>query len=304
MTLPTIRNVDDAKRAARVAFYTATDRSTWTNLPWWPQRRARWDQVASSPSSGTAAKLAPPKSEAPRDQKAARQQGSDYVIHGSFGVKVAHSDDILLDEVARGIRRGSYERTEATQVGKLVEPGDRVIELGAGLGFLSALVISTIEVADYVAVEADPRLRDVIHRTHELNGLSGPLTVESCVATCGTDLIEAGTVDFFVSKKFCASSLHTVGRLKHTVSVPVVPLVDLIERHGSNVLVCDIEGAESDIFNGTDLGSIDKVMMEIHPRVLGQSGMLDLFRHLCEAAFVYDADLSIGNVVCFRKLPA
>jgi FkbM family methyltransferase len=226
------------------------------------------------------------------------------MVHGAFKLKIAYSNEVLLDEVVGGIERGSYERTEGNQVQRLVVTDDRVIELGAGLGFLSALVMSTTNVADYVAVEADPRLRDVIERTHELNGVTGPLTIESCVATCSDALIESGSVDFFVSKKFCASSLREVGRLKHTVKVPVVSLRELIDTHRSNVLICDIEGAETDIFNGTDLGTIEKVMMEVHPNLIGQEGMQQIFKSLVEHDFVYDADVSMGNVVCFRKLAA
>lgn len=234
----------------------------------------------------------------------ARAKRRGYVVHGIFKLKIAYADGILVESVIEGIEKGAYEGPEARQARNLIAEGDRVIELGAGLGFLSALIMRSTKVGDYVAVEADPRLPDVIRRTHELNGVDGPLSIKPCIATCSEEMIRRGTVDFHVSKRFCASSLSEVGRLKHTVKVPVVPLTDIISERHSNVLLCDIEGAETDVFNGTDLGTIEKILMEIHPNKLGQSGVRQVLRNLDRLDFVFDTQLSSGKVMGFRKLGA
>jgi len=224
------------------------------------------------------------------------------VVHGEFKLKVAYKADVISDRVIDTIEKGAYERFEGRRSKNFVVDGDRIVELGSGLGFLSALIMTNHAIADYQLVEADPRLVEMIERTHALNNVSGPKTINSCVATCHAEMIADGSVDFFVGEKFCASSLMGARNLKHTVQVPVVSLPDLIAEHESNVLLCDIEGSEVDIFNGTPLDGINKVLMELHPHRIGQEGVRDIWRSLDAQDFVYDADGSAGGVCAFRRL--
>ena len=116
-------------------------------------------------------------------------------------------------------------------------------------------------------------------------------------------MIAAGTVDFFVGEKFCASSLLGAKNLKHSVAVPVVSLPDLIRENRSNVLIADIEGAETDILNGTPLNGIERILIEIHPHRIGLDGVRAVFRNLDDLGFAYDIDASSGEVCGFRLDP-
>lgn len=247
---------------------------------------APWDRVGSGSARESAV------------ERAARL---GYVVHGEFKLKLAYDENVLSEQVIETIERGGYERFEGRRSREFVVAGDRVIELGAGLGFLSALIMSTTDVADFQLVEADPRLASVIRRTHALNNVNGPSTIHSCVATCDAELIDAGEVDFHVGAKFCASSIMGARKRKNTVKVPVVSLPDLISEHDSNVLLLDIEGAETGIFNGTPLGSIERIIMEIHPHRIGDQAVRDIFRHLDALGFVYDMTASAGGVVGFHR---
>ena len=93
--------------------------------------------------------------------------------------------------------------------------------------------MSTTKVDDYQLVEADPRLADVIRRTHELNGSRRSGDDSDCVATCDPALIGRGEVEFYVGAKFCASSLLGARNPKQTVTVPVISLPELIRENGS-----------------------------------------------------------------------
>ena len=95
-----------------------------------------------------------------------RAERLGYVEHGEFGLKLAYDPDVLTEDMVDTIERWRYERFEGRRSRDFVVDGDRVIELGAGLGFLSALIMSTTKVDDFQLVEADPRLADVIRRTH------------------------------------------------------------------------------------------------------------------------------------------
>lgn len=238
------------------------------------------------------------------EKPAERARRLGYVEHGEFPYRIAYREDIVSDKVVDTIRLGHYERFEGRRSRRFVADGDRVVELGGGLGFISTVIMDHHAVADYQVVEADPRLTEMIRRTHRLNRIEGPLTINSCVATCGEDLLRAGTVTFHVGSKFCASSLLEMAdaKLKHTVEVPVVSLADMIATHRSNVLICDIEGAEVDVFNGTPLPTLTKILAELHPHRIGQSGIRELFRCLDAIGFVYEGDSSSGNVAAFRRL--
>jgi FkbM family methyltransferase len=225
-----------------------------------------------------------------------------HVPHGEFGTLIAYDPEIVSNGVLDAIERGAYERFEARRAKSFVDEGARILELGAGLGFLSALILSCKRVEDYQLVEADPRLPPMMRRTHELNGVVGKVEIHSCVATCDTRTIAAGEVDFFIDQKFSASSVLGVRNSAHTVKVPAVSLPALIEQHRSTVLIADIEGAETEIFNGTPLGTIEKILIELHPHRIGQRGVGDVFRNLDRLGYVYEPAASASYVCGFRRL--
>jgi FkbM family methyltransferase len=236
------------------------------------------------------------------DQIVDRARHAGYVKHGEFGIKLAYDEDIVSPTLVERIARGRYERYEGRFSRQFVVDGDRVIELGAGLGFLSALLMSTIKVDDYQLVEADPRLAEVISRTHQLNDIAGPCTIRSCVATCDPELLSRGEVPFHIGEAFCTSSLLGAKKPIQTVTVPVVSLPEMISEHRSNVLIADIEGSEAGVFNGTPLGSIERILMEIHPHRIRDDGVRRIFRDLDELGFVYDINVSAGRVLGFRRV--
>ena len=245
----------------------------------------------------------PPAPSPPREPRPEKARRRGYIYHGEQKYKIAYDPDVITDAVIDTISDGHYERFEARRAAQMIEDGDRVIELGAGLGFLSTLILDRKQVTDYQAVEADPRLPAMIQRTHDLNDVRGPLTIHNVVATCDKTMIDAGTVEFHVGEKFCASSLlGTVSARKHTVQVPVVSLTDMIRKQQSNALILDIEGAEAGVINGTPLDGINKILMETHPHRLGPAGIRDLFRNLDAQGFMYVGEWSAGHVTGFRRV--
>lgn len=255
------------------------------------RRAAKWSRSVADRLAAASAEESPTE----------RAQRLGYVVHGEFGVKIAYEADVISDRVIETIEGGHYERFEGRRSKTFLADGDRVVELGAGLGLLSTLIMSSKKIADYQLVEADPRLPVVMERTHELNGVSGPAHINSCVATCNQSMIEDGKVDFHVGDKFCASSLYGARNLKHTVEVPVISLTELIQEHKSNVLIADIEGGEVDLFTGEGFDNIDKILMEIHPARIGQSGVREIFRDLDRLGFVFHAQASAGAVCGFTR---
>jgi hypothetical protein len=87
--------------------------------------------------------------------------------------------DVILDtdfpcisqSMRSRLRSGRYERSEFEVIPRLIDEGDRVLEPGGGIGFVSTLFHKTKKGRDLVVVEAHPGLIPVINLTHTLNAV-------------------------------------------------------------------------------------------------------------------------------------
>ena len=118
------------------------------------------------------------------------------------GVKLPIDPTIMSEKMQGVVRTGDYENGEAKTVARILEPGDRVLELGGGMGYLSAL-IGTLGLAEHIAtVEANPQLIPIIRATHALNGVKAEVIHGAAVADK-----TAETLQFSLDADFWASTL-------------------------------------------------------------------------------------------------
>jgi len=216
------------------------------------------------------------------------------------GIKFPHDDKIITPDVRKAIERGRYEKPEVSGLPKFIEPNDRVIELGAGIGFISTYLAKQLGVRDIICVEAAPHLCDFIKRVHSENGISCA-QVKNAVAL--NDNGKPGDVDFYVREPFWSSSLDPEDGHARIVKVPTLPLSDLIREFKPNTLVVDIEGGEVDLFEPLDLTGVEKVYLEIHTRKILRIGIRSCFDALSRQDFAYDQRVSSGGAVLFQKIP-
>jgi hypothetical protein len=80
-----------------------------------------------------------------------------------------------------------------------------------------------------------------------------------------------------------------------------VRLDGLLAEIRPSVLICDVEGAELGLFEDADLASVQSVVVEVHPKLIGWNGVRRLIRILFDAAFILDTRISIKNVLLFRR---
>ncbi len=88
------------------------------------------------------------------------------------------------------------------------------------------------------------------------------------------------------------------------VEVPAVRLDDLLAEIRPSVLICDVEGAETQLFDDVDLSSVQTVVVEVHPKLIGWDGVRRLIQALFDAEFILHTRISIKNVLLFRREPA
>ena len=69
-----------------------------------------------------------------------------------------------------------------------------------------------------------------------------------------------------------------------------------------NLIICDVEGAETTLFEDADLTTVDRIFVELHDHVTGLRSVGGLFERMAAHGFVYDPRHSVGSVVLFRKV--
>ena len=112
------------------------------------------------------------------------------------------------------------------------------------------------------------------------------------------------TAPFYLHQQFWASSLAPVKkRLRRgVVQVAVVALDDLVRRHAPSLLIVDVEGTEVELIEGSELTGVQKVLIELHHKVIGMAGVKRVFDRLSRLGFGYDPVFSQLGVVLFRRV--
>jgi FkbM family methyltransferase len=215
------------------------------------------------------------------------------------GVKFPDDATIISPRVRESILAGRYESKEATQVDKLLLPGDRVLEIGSGLGFISTIAARHPNTEAVLCYEADPRLISYIKAVHELNGVTKTTVRNGALSTN----LSQKEMTFYIRKNFWGSSFNkNASEYESTAAVPVLSFNEVVEQFRPTFIVCDIEGAELDLFLNASLAGVTRVLLEIHSRVIGRAGVKRLFDAMSARDFFYDEFHSHGSVVLFSHV--
>lgn len=182
------------------------------------------------------------------------------------GIKIPFVPKIITPPIELPMRKNRYETGECRALLELIQEGDTVLELGAGVGLLSTVAALSRGVKSVVAVEANPEIIPIIKETHRLNGVQNVTLMNGVASSTTTD-----AVDFYLRQDFWASSMEPDSRpYLRSIKVPVCNVKELVERHRPSVIACDIEGGELGLFDNVDLSSVRVIIIEFHPKVYGQ----------------------------------
>jgi FkbM family methyltransferase len=230
-----------------------------------------------------------------------------YLLFEAFGRDTTVERDGFRLRIDRSIPRVNrrylfhkfdrYEDDEVELLRTILNPGDRVLELGAGLGIVSLYINRIVSDGGFlVAVEANHDAFVILEQN---------LSMAADNYTCleGLASLEEGTARFFVNRR----NLHLSSRdeepsTEHEcvqVVVPCLSVSRLVSKYRVNSLVMDIENGEREILEGFDLIGIDKLACEFHPAFYGQETMHRLIR-IVEARGFERVGAS-GDSVAFRR---
>ena len=217
-----------------------------------------------------------------------------------MGICFPEDGEVLTERIVASLRNGRYESQEARAVSRFVEPGDRVLELGAGLGFISSFLYKSLGVREILCVEANPGLCAYIAEVHRANGATD-IAIRNGIAV--GDTVAQSELPFYVRDPFWGSSLDAHGDYVDCVKVPAYPLTGLVRDFGAHVMIVDIEGGERDLFEDASLNGVTKIFLELHTRKIGRVGVKTCFDALSAQGFAYDQQVSSGGSVLFRRIP-
>lgn len=209
------------------------------------------------------------------------------------GVRLHLDHPALSPRMKFNLRLGHYEAHEQVLLRTCLMPTDRVLEVGAGVGFLSNLAAQTVPSDQITAVEANPDLIDLIEKNKSLNDTS--FRVINAVLGQGD-----GTRDFYVTENFWASGLAPIEGAKK-ISVPQIDFSALLGDVDPTVLVIDIEGGEADLLSDIALPNVTTAIVELHPAVLSPKAISGIFQNLAAHGLYPDLQRSAGAVFVFAR---
>lgn len=218
----------------------------------------------------------------------------EYVeIIETQGVKVPFDPKIITPKIERPMRNNRYEGGECKTLRGILQPGDRVLELGAGVGLCSAVAGGSPGVEKVIAVEANPDLIPLISETHRLNDIENVEVLNGVVANDNRL-----TQDFYIRPDFWASSMEPDSRAYlRKEKLPSYSIHALIAELNPTVIVCDIEGGELGLFDAADLSNVRQMVLELHPKVYGTEGLARIMGTLAAKGLDLAEDNKEGSTV-------
>ena len=201
------------------------------------------------------------------------------------GIRLPIDRTVLSPKMEYTLAKGRYEYGEARQAARVISPGDTVLELGSGIGFVSSYLRRHTAAGKIICVEANPELIPFIRRVHAINEIEDTVVLNGVaqVPPC------SAAVPFYSRRDFWASSLDADSEpYEKIVKVPGLNFIELLETYRPNVLVMDIEGGELSLLATPELKHVRSIVMEVHVSSYGQTGLDQLLADARRLGFSVD----------------
>ncbi|MEP2534224.1 FkbM family methyltransferase [Shimia sp.] len=216
------------------------------------------------------------------------------------GIDIGLPDWLIGTAIEGKIASGEYENKESEAALKRVRKGWTVLELGAGLGFVSSICASVAGAENVISVEANPRMLDPVRANLNRNGFDEVTLLHGAVV--GDDH-ESETVRFRAGSLFWGGSIVEEGKSHDDmVEVPALPLTHLLAIYEPKFVMMDIEGAEQYLFDRPWPRCVKHVVMEIHPSRYPQKVIRKIVDCMSKSGLTYDPVMSSGRTLGFMRV--
>jgi FkbM family methyltransferase len=212
----------------------------------------------------------------------------------NHGVLLPTEGPGISADIRRQIFFSEYEDKEIEIVARRLASDDVVMEVGAGIGFLSAYCAKRIGSERVFAYEANPAMMEVIAATYRANGVTPE--VHNALLANGE-----GSREFHVEPEFWASSTVKGSASANTIRVPQRDLNAELARVRPTFLIVDIEGGEIEFFETADLAGVRKICVETHPGIHANEALSGMLGRLIQQGFALDFTLMRKNVLYLSR---
>lgn len=207
-----------------------------------------------------------------RRRRVERHLAAHGPVFDYHGLPVTVSREAGLSAM-NALLKGKYERDEAALIVRHLPPDLPVIELGGSLGVVSRLIRSRLKPdTPHVVVEANADLIETCTMNAQAGAAPGATTVIEAALHHGGPVAR-----FRIGGDIHSNAVDRGDGGGVVREVPAVTLAELVNRLGSPgafALVCDIEGAEFEMFekDGEALSRAAVAIVELHPRAYASAG--------------------------------
>jgi FkbM family methyltransferase len=186
------------------------------------------------------------------------------------GLNVCTVASLVTRQIQRALYTDTYEKPERVLVSKAIAAGDRILEIGAGIGVVSLICARICGQESILSYEANPIAASVLKYNFSLNNMVPNLRIRAVGKN-------AGPVDFHFHDNIFSSSLVRRGETEKS-QVEADAISAVLMEFQPNVLVIDAEGAEIELLPEVVGTSVHKIIAELHPHIVGElpiQGMID-----------------------------
>ncbi len=213
----------------------------------------------------------------------------------AMGLSLRVPPDLVSPRILISLARGLYEVHERNSLLADLRPGDRVLELGTGLGAMACWAGQTQRDVPFVTIEANPALAPLIAENFRRNACKAR-------AISGVAALRDGESAFHIEGDFWASSQVTTSDTATRRTLPNVNIPALMQDFAPTIMVVDIEGAEVDLIPELPLQSLRRLIIEMHPQFTPLTGCAKVWRRLLEAGFYPQQAKGSEKVVIWDRI--
>ena len=189
------------------------------------------------------------------------------------GVRVKCGKDDVPRSVRSALFKETYEAFECRMALSALRPGDRVLEIGCGIGLVSLLATRVVGEGNVLSCEANRSLEQLIISNYALNGWKPSLVMKPVTAD-GRDVVFHSNENLVTSSTFERNLPGVAER------VEAIAIGDVIASQRPNVIIMDVEGAEVELLQEADLKVVELIIVEVHPHIVGEDTIQKLFEVL------------------------
>lgn len=216
------------------------------------------------------------------------------------GITLRIPGKCLNADLEKALTSGRYESSESAALKRHAVPGDRLLDLGAGAGYVSALGARILGGAQVTSVEASTDMVEHLRKNLDMNGAKDAVVLNGAVVG---DSHVGDTVKFAMRPAFWASSIATAGVPTSIVhEVPALRLSALLAEHRPSIVMMDVEGAELELCQQVWPDHVRLLIMEIHTKRYPLASVKAMFDGLSRSDMAYMPWGSKGEVLVFQRV--